>query len=432
MNAITDSIIPIEFAAKLTDPSVYASDELFKIYAWLRANNPLGIAQVESYDPFWVVTKHQDILDISKDNKLFPYGDRPSTFMDAAGAVIAMQLQNSPSPLVLSLIQMDPPVHAKYRMLTQSWFMPINVKKREEEIREIARKSISRMAETGGEVDFVKSVALNYPLEVIMNILGVPEEDFPLMLKLTQEIFGPLDPDTQALVKGLSIEDISQLQQAVIGEFLAYFTKIAAARRESPADDLATVLVNAQIDGKPISEGALSGYYLVIATAGHDTTSSTASVGMWALATQPGLLERLKADLSLLPAFVDECIRWASPVKTFMRSAAEDVEIRGRLIRKGDWLMLCYASGNRDADAFENPDIFDIDRKSNKHVAFGFGPHMCLGQHLAKMEIRILFEELLPRLKSVKLAGEPLLSHSYFVNGLKSLPITFEASDKGF
>jgi cytochrome P450 len=430
MTANTDSLIPVEFSAKLTDPSVYASDELFEIYAWLRANNPLGIAQVESYDPFWVVTKHQDILDISKDNKLFPYGDRPSTFMNAAGAKIAMQLQNAPSPLVMSLVQMDPPVHAKYRMLTQTWFSPGNVKKREDEIRSIARKSILNMAQMGGEGDFVKGVALNYPLEVIMNILGVPAEDFPKMLSLTQEIFGPLDPDTQAMVQGMSIEDISQLQHAVIGEFLTYFNKIAEARRQNPAEDLATILVNAEIDGKPLSEAALGGYYLIIATAGHDTTSSTTSIGMWALATQPGLLKRLQADLSLIPTFVDECIRWASPIKTFMRSAAEDVEISGRQIKKGDWLMLCYASGNRDADAFENPDIFDIDRKPNKHVAFGFGPHVCLGQHLAKMEIRILFEELLPRLKSVKLAGEPLLSHSFFVNGLKSLPITFEISDK--
>jgi cytochrome P450 len=426
MSTISDSIIPIELSTKLTDPSVYASEELFEIYAWLRENNPLGIAQVENFDPFWVVTKHQDILDISKDNKLFPYGNRPSTFMDAAGAKIAMQLQNAPSPLVMSLVQMDPPVHAKYRMLTQTWFSPTNVRKREDEIRTIARKAISHMAEMGGEGDFVKGVALNYPLEVIMNILGVPAEDFPKMLSLTQEIFGPLDPDTQAMVQGMSIEDISQLQTAVIGEFLTYFNNIAEARRQNPAEDLATILVNAEIDGKPLTQAALGGYFLIIATAGHDTTSSTTSMGMWALATQPGLLQRLQADLSLIPAFVDECIRWASPIKTFMRSAAEDVEIRGRKIKKDDWLMICYASGNRDAEVFEKPDVFDIDRKPNKHVAFGFGPHVCLGQHLGKMEIRILFEELLPRLKSVKLAGEPLLSHSYFVNGLKSLPITFE------
>lgn len=426
MSTEADSIIPAEYANKLVDPSVYASDELYDVYAWLRANKPLGIANVEGYDPFWVVTKHQDILDISRDNRLFPYGNRPSTLMDQAGAKFFAQM--SDSPMALTLIQMDEPMHMKYRLLTQSWFMPKSIKKREDEIREIARKAVSRLADMGGEGDFVAGVALNYPLEVIMNILGVPEEDFPFMLRLTQEIFGPLDPDTKALMAAMSSEDISEIQQAVATEFLQYFSKITEARRNNPTDDLASVLAHAEIDGKPISENALGGYYLVIATAGHDTTSSSASVGMWALATQPGLLERLRADMDLLPNFIDECIRWATPVKNFMRSAAEDVEIRGKQIKKGDWLMLCYAAGNRDEEVFQSPNTFNIDRQPNKHVAFGYGPHLCLGQHLAKMEIRVLFEELLPRLTSVRLSGQPQLLESYFINGLKKLPVKFDIS----
>ncbi len=427
MTTDTDCTIPAEIAAKLVNPKVYATDELHETYAWLRANQPLGVAEIEGFDPFWVVTRYEDLIEISKDNKRFPYGNRPSTLMDKTS--VAMSMQMSDSPIALSLIQMDPPVHQKYRLLTQSWFMPANLKKREEEIRVIARKAADRFVAMGGSGDFVAGVSLNYPLEVIMNILGVPEEDFPFMLKLTQEIFGPLDPDVKAMMADMSADDISAIQQAVVGEMVEYFATVSQRRRENPADDLATVLVNATIDGEPISDNALNGYYLIVATAGHDTTSSSASTGMWALATQPGLLERLQADMSLLPAFIEESIRWTAPVKNFMRSAAEDTVLNGQTIRKGDWIMLCYASASRDEALLENPDTFDIDRSPNTHAAFGYGAHLCLGQHLAKMEMRILFEELLPKIKSVKLAGEPQLSESFFVNGLKKLPIQFELND---
>src|SRR4029078_13658460 len=169
-----------------------------------------------------------------------------------------------------------------------------------------------------------------------------------------------------------------------------------------------------------------TGYYTIIATAGHDTTSSSTAGAMWALATVPGLLERVRADPALIPNLIEEAIRWTTPVRTFMRSASADTELRGRKIKAGDWLMLCYASGNRDEEVFPNPDTFDIDRAPNRQLAFGFGAHLCLGQHLARLEMRILYEELLPKLKSVRLNGDPRYVESYFVTGLKSLPIRFE------
>ena len=168
------------------------------------------------------------------------------------------------------------------------------------------------------------------------------------------------------------------------------------------------------------------GYYIIVATAGHDTTSSSTAGALWGLAQNPDQLAKVKADPSLIPGLVDESIRWITPVKTFMRTAMEDTEIAGRKMSKGDWLMLCYASGNRDEAVFDAPNDFRVDRSPNKHLAFGYGAHLCLGQHLAKMEMRILWEELLPRLKSVELAGEPAMSQSVFVNGPKRLPIRFE------
>lgn len=417
--------LPEHIARTLVTSSAYASDELFDAYRWMRANNPLGIAEVEGFDPFWVVTKHADILEISRNNQRFPSAVRATTLTTKAGDARAHAITGTPH-LVRSLVQMDEPDHMKYRLLTQAWFMPQSIKKREDEIRALAQAAVAEFVALPGRCDFVRDVALHYPLKVVMNILGVPPADYSRMLRLTQELFGASDPDTERFKEALTDEQFAQLLMGVLQDFSDYFETISADRRANPRDDLATLIANAQIDGAPIGKFEATGYYTIVATAGHDTTSSSTAGAMWALATQDGLLERVRGDLSLVPALIEEAIRWTTPVKTFMRSAAEDAELRGRKIAKGDWIMLCYASGNRDEEVFEQPDVFDINRTPNRQLAFGMGAHLCLGQHLARMEMRILFEELLPRLKSVKLAGEPKYTESFFVNGLKTLPIEFE------
>jgi len=417
--------IPADVAETLVDPGAFADGRIFDSYAWLRANRPLAVAQPEGFDPFWVVTRHADILEISRQNELFHSGDRPTTIVGREGEAKVRQMTGGSPHLVRSLVQMDAPDHPKYRALTQAWFMPPSIRKLEDRIRQIARASVQRMAETGGKCDFVKEVALHYPLHVIMEILGVPETDEPRMLMLTQELFGATDPELGRKAP-TDMDEGMAMMQGVIADFYHYFTAISADRRATPTGDLATVIANSQIDGQPISEFEAMSYYMIVATAGHDTTSSTTATAMWALAENPDQLAWLKADLTRVPGLIDEAIRWATPVKTFMRSATADAEVGGQAIPKGDWLMLCYASGNRDEGVFENADAFRADRTPNKQLAFGYGAHLCLGQHLAKMEMRILFEELLPRLKSVKLAGEPKMSQAVFVNGLKSLPIEFE------
>lgn len=422
---MSDVAIPKERAEKLVHPSTYASEDIFDTYRWLRANQPLGVAEVEGFDPFWVVTKHADILEISRNNALFPSAVRGTTLMSQAGAARAYAITGTPH-LVRSLVQMDEPDHMKYRILTQAWFMPANLKKREDDIRALARQAVDAFVALPGECDFVKDVALHYPLRVVMNILGVPAADFGRMLRLTQELFGASDPDTERFKAALSDDQFAQLLVGVIQDFTDYFETITADRRANPRDDLATLLANGEIDGAPLPPFERTGYYTIIATAGHDTTSSSTAAAMWALATVPGLLARVRSDLSLVPALIEESIRWATPVKTFMRSASADTELRGWQVKQNDWLMLCYASGNRDEEVFPNPDAFDIDRKPNRQLAFGNGAHLCLGQHLARMEMRILYEELLPRLKGVRLAGDPRYVESFFVSGLKSLPISFE------
>jgi cytochrome P450 len=247
------------------------------------------------------------------------------------------------------------------------------------------------------------------------------------MLKLTQELFGAADPELgREQAPRPEPEPGKEFDFGVIKDFMDYFHALSERKRKNPTDDLGSLIANAQIDGQPISDFEAMSYYIIVAAAGHDTTSSSTGGAMWALAERPREVAKLRADLSLIPGLVEESIRWTTPVKTFMRTATEDTEFAGRAIKKFDWLMLCYASGNRDESVFDDPFEFRVDRQPNKQLSFGYGAHVCLGQHLARMEMRILWEEMLPRLKSVSLDGEPAMSDAVFVNGPKRLPIKFE------
>jgi cytochrome P450 len=417
---------PSRIATSLTDPLTYAEAHgLHNDFTFLRANLPLSRAEVSGFEPFWVVTKHADIAEISRQNALFHNGDRPTTLTDAASEAFVRKLTGTPH-LVRSLVQMDAPDHPKYRSLTQQWFTNQSVRRLEERIRGIARAQVATMLERGGECDFVRDVAVMYPLHVIMEILGVPREDEQRMLMLTQQLFGSQDPElNRSRQVVLDMAELVKQLQAVVADFSEYFRKLTEARRMQPRDDVATVIANAQIDGRPISDWEAMGYYIIIAAAGHDTTSSSTCGAMWALCEQPGELEKLRANPSLIPGLVEEAFRWTVPVQHFMRTAMEDYTLRGVPIAKGDWLMLCYLSGNRDEEVFDAPFTFRSDRSPNKHISFGTGAHACLGQHLARLEMRILFEELIPKLKSVQLTGEPRRSASTFVGGPKTLPMRY-------
>lgn len=417
--------LPADLARDLVDPNAYTDmDRIHRVYAWARANNPLGRAVVEGFDPFWVVTKHADITAISRNNTLYSNAVYSSVCMPKASIDHIISVTGCPH-FIHSLTHLDGEEHKSLRGLTQAWFMPDNIQKLDGKLRELAKTTVDKMSVSSGSViDFVSSVALHYPLHIIMEILGVPAEDEPMMLRLTQEIFRSEDPE----VKRKSAEHESQNDagaalMSTVAEFNGYFRAMNENRLLHPSDDVATLLAHAVVDGAPLSERNRLGYYIIIAAAGHDTTSSSAAMAMWALSREPGLLSRLKADRSLISQFIDEAIRFATPVRNFMRTATDDTEIRGRKIAKGDWLMLCYGSANRDEEVFEKPFEFNIDRKPNRHLAFGFGGHVCLGQHIAKMELKILFEEIIDRLDSVTPEGEMEMTASRIVGGPKHLPV---------
>ena len=417
-----------DLANTIVDPRAYADgkrvDEAFRR---LRAEAPFALAQPEGFDPFWVVTRHADILEVERQNELFHNGDR-STIVTTIEADRKVREMMGGSPhLVRSLVQMDNPDHMAYRRLTQGAFLPQNLRKLEARIREIARGFIDHMAGFGDRCDFARDVAFLYPLHVIMEVMGVPESDEPRMLKLTQELFGSSDPEVNRTGSEIVSADAGvDTIQSVVMDFMTYFNAITEDRRARPRDDIASIIANGQVEGQPLGHLEAMSYYIIVATAGHDTTSSTTAGALWALAENPEQFAKVKADPSLIPGLVEESIRWVTPVKHFMRTATADAEVAGQAVKKGDWLMLSYPSGNRDEAVFDDPFRFDVARTPNKHVAFGYGGHVCLGQHLARMEMRILWEELFARLESVELDGQPKNMTASFVCGPKSVPIRFK------
>lgn len=421
-----------EDAIAVIDPRSYAEwGPLLDRFDRIRAETP--VVRIESaegfHEPFWLLTRHEDVMRVSKDNQTFLNAPRPTVFTGKDGEAFARAVTGGSPNLVNSLVSIDAPSHPKLRRLTQEWFMPKNLRKIEEDIRKLAAHTVDRLIAAGPEADFCPLVSAPYPLHVVMQILGVPEEDEPRMLFLTQQMFGGQDEDlNKSGMADLAPEQVLQIVMGAVSDFEAYFFALAEERRKNPTNDVASVLANANIDGQPLSARDLAGYYIIVAAAGHDTTSASTAGAMLALAQDPDQFARVKADRSLLPGVVEEAIRWTTPVQHFMRTNTKDVEIGGVQIPAGDWLMLNYVAANHDPAQFDNPRKFDAARDGNRHIAFGAGAHQCLGLHLARLEMRILFEALLDRLDSLELAGEPKRAKSTFVGGLKTLPIRFKAS----
>ena len=423
--------VPAQIASMLIEAKSYAAwDQLLDQFAVLRDDMPVALVENgELHDPFWLVTRHEDVMRISKDNQTFLNNPRNVVFSIRSGDAMVKNITGGDPHLVRSLVSLDAPIHPKYRKLTQEWFMPKNLSLMEEEIKALAARIVDKFIATGGEADFVPMVSSPYPLHVVMQILGVPQADEQRMLFLTQKMFGGQDEDlNQSGMANMSPDQIMQLVVGAVNDFEAYFATLTAEKRARPTDDVASVIANALVDGEPLNDRDMAGYYIILASAGHDTTSASTAGAMLALAQDPDQFQRLKADRSLLPGIVEEAIRWTTPVQHFMRTAACDVEVGGVQIAKGDWLMLSYISANHDERVFDNPRKFDASRTPNRHVAFGAGAHQCLGLHMARMEMKILFNELLDRLDHIELAGEPKRANSTFVGGLKTLPLRFVAA----
>ena len=422
-----------EVAHAVIDPKAYAAwDPLLDLFDTLRAETP--VLRIEppggAIEPFWLVTRYDDVMRISKDSGGFLNAPRPTVLTTRQGEALARAVSGGTSPnLVNSLVSLDAPIHPRLRRLTQDWFMPKNLARIEADIRELAVRTVDRLIAAGEAVDFVKEVSAPYPLHVVMQILGVPEADEPRMLFLTQQMFGGQDEDlNKSGVADLPPEQLLQIVVGAVQDFERYFEALAQTKREHPTADVASLLANATLDGEPLTARDLAGYYIILAAAGHDTTSASTAGAMQALSRDPAQFARVRADRSLLPGIVEEAIRWTSPVQHFMRTAAHDTEISGVRIAAGDWVMINYVAANHDPAQFEHPRRFDAARSPNRHLAFGAGAHQCLGLHLARLEMRLLFEALLDRIAAVEPAGAARRANSTFVGGLKTLPLRITAA----
>jgi len=399
-----------------TDPRAYTDPASWHpLAARLRREDPVPRIEVAEFDPFWAITKHADVIEIERQPERFP------NTIESVLLPSAMRPSNGGMQIPFkTLIHMDGAQHRAYRNLTNDWFKPGALKRTlEPRIVQLARKYVDRMAELGGACDFALDVARYYPLQVIMSVLGVPESDEPLMLDLTQKLFGADDPDF-----GVGTEPEKRL--AVLMDLVGYFQRMTADRRAHPTSDLASVIANGRVDGAALPDLETLGYYIIVATAGHDTTSSTLAGGLEALARRPAQLAALQRDPAGIENAVEEMIRWVSPVRHFMRYAQEDYELRGRRIAKGDALLLSYLSANRDEEVFENPFEFDAARaNASSHLAFGTGVHFCLGANLARLELAAFFRELLPRLESIEVTGPAEYTAASFVGAPKRVPIRY-------
>jgi cytochrome P450 len=413
---VSDSI-----GAALTDPHTYQDRNRYHaLLTGLRQDAPLYRATPSGYRPFWVVTKHADIMEVERQPEVFLSGPRLE-LLSAEQERKVKESTGRDSAVGRTLLHMDGPEHRAYRGMSQAWFMPKNLRNLEERLAKLAREYVDKMVAGGGEIDFVKDITELFPLNVILMILGLPASEAPELLRLTRNFTGREDaPVPQGMAREDLIVRASQ-------EIFDYFGVVYDERRKQPRDDVASVIANATLDGKPISRPEALSYYLLLGLAGHDTTNSTMSGALLALIENPGELARLQADPDLIVTAVDEMLRWVSPVNAFMRTASQDYALRGHPVRAGDSLLLLFASANRDEEVFTDPFSFKVHRKPNPHLAFGYGAHACLGQYLAKMELRAFFGELVPRLVSVELAGPPTLGAITTAYKITSLPIRYSA-----
>ena len=357
---------------------------------------------------FWTVTSYHDVALVNRDNATFS-SYRGSALIDDSPAEMLDQMR-------LMMLNMDPPMHTRYRLLVNKGFTPRMIGALETRARELANGIIDKISEKG-ECDFVTDIAAELPLQVIAELMGVPTEDRHLVFDWSNRMVGHDDPE-------YSVSPENAFEASM--ELYAYANRLAARKRIEPAGDILSVLINAEVNGERLTELELDMFFLLLTVAGNETTRNLISHGMLALIEHPEQRQKLLDDPSKMASGVEEMLRWGTPVMHFRRTASKDTEIGGQPIAEGDKVVIWYISANRDETVFENPYVFDVERTPNDHVAFGAGgPHFCLGANLARMEIRVIFEELLRRLPDMELDGQVERLRSNFINGIKHMPVKF-------
>ena len=395
--------------------------------AWtqLRRESPVHRFELEGYDPFWAITRYEDVAWVSRQPRLFSNAPR-LVFSSKRFPV------RRPEEVARSLLNMDPPEHGRYRSLVNRSFTPHALSFLRPHVEALSAQIVTNVSRrlVGGvtdveECDFVADVAARLPLAVILELLGVPRDDWDLVFDWTNQLIAPAEPDYR---RGATVLETAERARLALFD---YFGRYIAERRHSPREDLVSVLARGQVDGRPLDDFEVLSYCLLLAVAGNETTRNATSGGLLALIENPGEMRRLRDEPGRLPSAVEEVLRWTSPVIHFCRTAAVDTELRGRTIRKGDLLVLFYPSANRDEEIFAEPFRFDVAREPNEHLAFGVGEHFCLGANLARLELAAILAEILRRLDAIELAAPVERVRSIFVGGIKRMPIRFRPRAAG-
>ncbi|MBI3782273.1 MAG: cytochrome P450 [Deltaproteobacteria bacterium] len=377
-------------------------------WTWLRNHDPVFWYERDNVDPFWAITKHADIIELGKQPELFLNAPRL--------AIFTRDLPPPEEGAARHLLNMDPPDHARYRRVTSHWFTPRAIRTLSDKVERVTREVLDDAAKkTDG--DFVRDISARITIAVIAEMLGVPRGDWDLLFRWTNEIIAPQDPEFQ---HGATAHET--LERARV-ELFTYFNDLANARRAKPTDDIVSIVANGEVNGAPLPPIELLSYYFLLVVAGNETTRNAMTGGMLAFLENPGEWEKLKRDPGLLEGAVEETVRWITPVIQFSRTATRDYTLRGKTIHEGQSACLFYASGNRDEEIFEDPFSFRIDRHPNPHIAFGMGEHVCLGAHLARLELHHAFDQLRQRLRSCELSGPAERVRSSFVGGIKRAPM---------
>jgi cytochrome P450 len=378
----------------------------------LRADRPVHYVERMEGDSFWALTRLADITTV---------GRQPEIFSSQSPVVRDAEQISTPVDLPAVLIQLDPPIHTKYRQLVSKRMTPRKVEKLHHEIEEIALgilRDLEDHEETG--CDFVETVAAPLPIAVIAYLLGVPMDDWRQLYTWTNESAGASDPEFRR--EG---ETASETMQRANVELFTYFAGLREERLKKPEDDLITLLSNATVDGEPLPLLDILAFYQILVAAGNETTRNATSGGLLALIEHPEEMAKIQADPSLIKPAVEEILRWTSPIIHFGRTATRDTEIAGHRIRAGEVVGMFYPSANRDESIWEDPNRFRVDRKHNPHIAFGVGEHYCLGAHVARLELQVIFRHLIPRLGEVEVAGKIDRLRSNLIGGVKRLPIRY-------
>ncbi len=396
----------------LTDPDIFQRGVPHEMFQVLRREAPVFWHEEPNGPGFWAITKYSDVREVSKNPGLFS--------SERQGTMLRDPLPHD-LPFVQSImLNMDPPKHRRFRGLVNKAFLPRMVNNLHGRIREMVKQIINGVIEKG-ECDFVEEMAAALPMLVICEMMGVPEEDRRAVYEIGNRMVGFDDPDLQPDGKPAPMNDA----ETAAAEMFMYAGKLLEKARTHPGDDLATALVNAELDGHRLSESDFNFFFLLLSIAGNETTRTVTTNGMQALLENPDQLRDLRHDPSLLPTAIEEILRYAPAVHAFRRTATADTAMRGEKIRENDKVLIWYPSANRDEEVFENPETFDIRRDPNEHIAFGIGEHFCLGANLARLELNEIFRGVITRLHDVELAAPPRRLRSTFINGVKEMRVTF-------